>query len=152
MKREFLQNFKVGENSLPKEIIDAIMEQNGMDIQQAKQCADVWENKYNQAVTAHALELEKMRLESNLAAAVQRTGGRSVKAITAMLDMEEIAKAQDIPQALDAALGELRKENGWLFDQPTPPPYARFTGSVSGGESEPVTLAGALRERMNKTD
>lgn len=29
MKREFLQNFKVGEQALPKEIIDAIMEENG---------------------------------------------------------------------------------------------------------------------------
>lgn len=32
MKREFLQNFKVGEEPLPKEVIDAIMEENGRDI------------------------------------------------------------------------------------------------------------------------
>ena len=36
MKREFLQNFKVGEQALPKEIIDAIMEENGRDIESAK--------------------------------------------------------------------------------------------------------------------
>ena len=29
MKREFLQNFKVGDQALPKEIIDAIMDENG---------------------------------------------------------------------------------------------------------------------------
>lgn len=36
MKREFLQNFKVGDEPLPKEIIDAIMEENGHDIENAK--------------------------------------------------------------------------------------------------------------------
>ena len=39
MKREFLQNFKVGEEPLPKEIIDAIMEENGRDIEAAKTAA-----------------------------------------------------------------------------------------------------------------
>lgn len=36
MKREFLQNFKVGELPLTKEIIDAIMAENGRDIENAK--------------------------------------------------------------------------------------------------------------------
>lgn len=36
MKREFLQNFRVGDQPLPKEIIDAIMEENGHDIEAAK--------------------------------------------------------------------------------------------------------------------
>lgn len=36
MKREFLQNFKVGDQGLSKEIIDAIMEENGKDIENAK--------------------------------------------------------------------------------------------------------------------
>ena len=36
MKREFLQNLKVGEEALPKEAIDAIMDENGKDIERAK--------------------------------------------------------------------------------------------------------------------
>lgn len=36
MQREFLQNFKVGDQPLTKEIIDAIMEENGRDIEAAK--------------------------------------------------------------------------------------------------------------------
>ena len=39
MKREFLQNLKVGEEALPKEVIDAIMEENGKDITAAKTAA-----------------------------------------------------------------------------------------------------------------
>lgn len=36
MKREFLQNFKVGDQPIPKEIIDEIMAENGRDIEAAK--------------------------------------------------------------------------------------------------------------------
>lgn len=36
MKREFLQNFKVGDQALTPEIIDAIMAENGRDIETAK--------------------------------------------------------------------------------------------------------------------
>lgn len=36
MKREFLQNFKVGDLILPKEIIDAILDENSRDIDAAK--------------------------------------------------------------------------------------------------------------------
>lgn len=36
MKTEFLQNFKVGGQSLPKEVIDAILAENGRDIEAAK--------------------------------------------------------------------------------------------------------------------
>ena len=36
MKREFLQNFKVGDQPLPKEIIDSIMEEHGRGIEAAK--------------------------------------------------------------------------------------------------------------------
>lgn len=36
MKRDFLQNFKVNDQPLPKEIIDEIMAENGRDIEAAK--------------------------------------------------------------------------------------------------------------------
>ena len=36
MNREFLQNFQVNGQALPKEMIDAIMEENGKDIEAAK--------------------------------------------------------------------------------------------------------------------
>lgn len=36
MKREFLQNIKVGDQTLPKEVIDMIMDENGHDIEAVK--------------------------------------------------------------------------------------------------------------------
>ena len=44
MKRDFLQNFKVGEQPLPKEIIDAIMDENGRDIEAAKKSFEDYES------------------------------------------------------------------------------------------------------------
>lgn len=148
MKREFLQSFKVGDQTLPKEVIDAIMEKNGQDIQAAKQAGLDWEDKYNRAVQSHTAELAALRLEQAVQTAVSKAGGRSVKAITALLDMESIAASQDVPQALEQALTDLKKDSGYLFEAPTPPPYARFTGAQGGGEHLPATLAGALKERM----
>ena len=148
MKREFLQSFKVGDQPLPKEVIDAIMEKNGQDIQTAKQASENWEEKYNQAVQSHSRELAQLRLEGQLSQAVAKAGGRSVKAISAMLDMEAITKSDDVPAALEAALGELKQENSWLFQTETPPPYARFTGQGGQENNAPTTLAGALKERM----
>ena len=45
MKREFLQEFRVGEEALPKEVIDAIMAENGKDIEAAKAAGNTWEEK-----------------------------------------------------------------------------------------------------------
>ena len=52
MKREFLQNFKVGELALPKEIIDAIMAENGKDIEDAKKPFADYEDIKSQLQTA----------------------------------------------------------------------------------------------------
>ena len=52
MKRDFLQNFKVGEQPLPKEIIDAIMDENGRDIETAKKSFEDYESLKEQLQTA----------------------------------------------------------------------------------------------------
>lgn len=52
MKREFLQNFKVNDQELPKEIIDAIMDENGRDIEAAKKPFADYESIKEQLQTA----------------------------------------------------------------------------------------------------
>lgn len=52
MKREFLQNFKVGDQPLTKEIIDAIMAENGRDIEAAKAPFADYESLKDQLQTA----------------------------------------------------------------------------------------------------
>ena len=145
MKREFLQSLKVGEATLPKEVIDAIMAENGKDIQLAKQAGQDWEEKYNQAVADHAQQVKSLQLQSALQTAVTKAGGRNLKAISALLDLESMEKAEDIPAALEQAVEALKQENGYLFHQMAAP-YAHGTGSAMP-DTAPVSLADALRHR-----
>lgn len=148
MKREFLQNLKVGDQSLPKEIIDAIMEENGKDAQGAR----AWQEKYNQAVSAHQQEIAEITFRSELDLAILQAKGRSPKAITALLDLEALSKSENRQSDVEKALESLKQDNGYLFESdPTPPPYARGTGAFTGTENKaPATLAGALKERFEK--
>ena len=52
MKTEFLQNLKIGDQALTKEIIDAIMAENGKDIEAAKKPFADYENLKAQLQTA----------------------------------------------------------------------------------------------------
>lgn len=151
MKREFLQNLKVGDASLSKEIIDAIMAENGRDIEAAKSAGSAWEEKYNRAVQAHRQELSELRFASALEEAVKSCGGRNTKAIGALLDLDTIRSQGDPARALQEALEGLKKEHDYLFQPQTPPPYARGTGTREGDHHrQPDTLAGALREKYER--
>lgn len=186
MKREFLQNLKVGDQGLPKEVINAIldensrdigeakkpfadyaaireqlgkaqeiirsMQENGQDVQTALDTAIEWEKRYNEAQQQHQADLERMVFDHALESAIARARGRSVKAITAMLDLDALRESEDPTAATESALKELKKHNAYLFETAELPPlYARGTGAHTGAmESAPVTLAGALRERFIK--
>ena len=52
MTREFLQNFKIGDAQLPKEVIDAIMAENGRDIEAAKKPFADYDSLKEQLATA----------------------------------------------------------------------------------------------------
>ena len=174
MKREFLQEFRVGEAPLPKEVIDAIMAENGRDIQKIKanfadyedikgqlaklqqdqsfeEAAKAWEEKYIKAVEDHKAELTRLRFQKALDEGITKAKGRNAKAITALLDVDTLKESEDQQQAIEAALAALKQESRYLFDGDVPPPYARGTGAYSGPqEKHPTTLAGALREKFER--
>ena len=174
MKREFLQEFRVGEETLPKEVIDAIMAENGRDIQKVKanfadyedikaelsklqkdqsfeEAAKSWEEKYNQAVADHKKQLAQMAFEKTLHEGIVKAKGRNAKAITALLDVDGLKESENQTQAIEEALESLKKESRYLFEGDVPPPFARGTGAFNGTqESRPTTLAGALREKFER--
>ena len=176
MKREFLQNLKVGEQALSKEVIDAIMEENGKDINAAKAAAvkpyadyDTivaenqqlkaqqaettvegknalqWKQAHDQAVEDHQNTLFQSQLESAIAGA----GGRNAKAILALLDTDTLRNSENRQAAVESALKDLKAQESYLFGSPTPPPYARGTGTQMK-ETAPTDLAGALREKFER--
>ncbi len=147
-------------HALPKAVIDAIMEENGRDIENAKkppadyetlrQSAEDWKNRYEQAEKTHQKELSRLRFEGLLTQAVTAAGGRNQKAIAALLDTEAIQASDDPKTALEQAVSDLKQECGYLFSDPqTPPPYARGTG-IPSGEEPPATLAGILKQKMER--
>jgi len=148
MKREFLQSLRVGDQSLTKEVIDAIMEENGRDVQASKQ----WQEKYEQACAQHQKEMAAWKFGAVLTRAIDRAGGRNEKAIAALLELDALQNAEDPQAAIEAALEELKKDNDYLFQTAqTPPPYARGTGAqISAETKSPATLAGALREKYER--
>ena len=181
MKREFLQNLRVGDTPLSKEVIDAIMEENGRDIngakasavkpfadyedlkaenellkaQQAEQLAEgktaqQWKEAYDQAARDYEQHLAGVTFQNALDTAIVKCGGRNPKAISALLDLETLQKCEDRQTAIDDALKKLKAEDGYLFADQTPPPYARGTGTQVNIFSTPTGLAGALREKFER--
>ena len=178
MKREFLQNLHIGDQVLSKEVIDAIMEENGKDINAAKAAAVKPYADYDDLMAENA-RLRSQQAETtvdgknaqqwkeahdravadhqaalfqrDLHAAIYGAGGRNAKAITALLDVESLQASENPQTAMEKALQELKAQEGYLFGTQTPPPYARGTGTQrSMKETAPTDLAGALREKFER--
>ncbi len=183
MKREFLQNMKVGEQGLPKEIIDAILDENsrdigeakkpfadyedlkarleeagktiesfkGMDVEAVRKEADGWKAKAEQAERDAAAKVAAMQFTHALESAIARAGGRSAKAVTALLDLDALKASKNQEADIKAALEGLRQESGYLFEgAQTPPPYAAGTGTKQMmGETTKEKFAGmGYRQRL----
>lgn len=161
MKTEFLQNFKVGDQALPKEIIDAILAENGRDIEAAKKPFADYESVKEQLKTAKEglkafegvsvedlqgkitaltgqladkdkqwqAKLDGMAFDGRIKDAITAAKGRNAKAIAALLDVDALRASKNQDGDIKAALENLKKENGYLFDDDPPARYAAGTGS-----------------------
>ena len=109
----------------------------------------IWE-QHQQVIAQQEEKLQSLQFSHAVQTAVEKAGGRNLKAVTALLDMDALRKEEDVPTALETALKTLKKENGWLFETVTPPGFAPYTGADMGPKEKPMTLAAALRERMRK--
>ena len=111
----------------------------------------VSEEAVEAVLAEHEKELEELRFGHQVENAIVKAGGRSVRAVSAMLELEQIRTAEDPGSALEEAMKSLRKEHGYLFGrEATPPPYAAGTGVRQELPEKVQSLAGALRERFKK--
>lgn len=182
MKTEFLQNLKVGDQALPKEIIDAILAENGRDIENTKKPFSDYEAIKDQLKAAKdglkAFEgvdvsklqgeistlqgqladkdkewkekLDGMAFDGRIRDAIAAAKGRNTKAISALLDVDALRASKNQEADIKAALEAVKKDNGYLFETETPPPFAGGTGSApAGGKQSPASLAGALHEKYD---
>lgn len=121
MKREFLQNFKVGDQPLTKEIIDAIMAENGRDIEEAKKPFADYDSIKEQLQTAKdglkAFEgVDVAQLQSQIAALNTQLSDKD-KEWQGKLDA--MAFDGKIKDAITAAKGKSAKAIAALLDMDT---------------------------------
>lgn len=177
MKTEFLQNFKVGDQPLPKEVIDAILAENGRDIEALKTDRDNLRTQLQTAKdglkafegvdvkdlqsqitklqqdltdkdTAHQAELANMAFDRKIEDAITAAKGKNTKAIKALLDVDTLKASKNQDADLKAAMEALQKDSGYLFgDEGNPPPYSRNTG-VGGSNSNGQDSNATLRAAM----
>lgn len=165
MKTEFLQNFKVGDQPLHKEVIDAILAENGRDIENAKKPFADYDAVKGQLKAAQEdlkafegvdvkqlqgkikeltgmlsgkdeewqAKLDGMTFDGRIRDAIAAAKGRNAKAISALLDVEALRASKNQEADIKAALEAVKKDNGYLFETETPPPFAPGTGSAPAG-------------------
>lgn len=159
MKREFLQNIKVGDQVLPKEIIDSILDEHSRSIgtlktendnlrsqlQTARDGLKAFEGvdvkdlqgqitKLQQDLadkdTAHQTELANLAFDRKIEDAITGAKGKNAKAIKALLDIDTLKASKNQDADIKAAMDALQKDSGYLFgDVQTPPPYSGGTGT-----------------------
>ena len=96
----------------------------------------------------HNETVKELTFQSQLREAVTAAGGRSVRAIGAMLDIDSLKNADEPHKALEQALRQLKAESGYLFAD-APPPVAQDVGKKEFAQ-KPVTLAGAIRQKYER--
>ncbi len=125
MNREFLLSL-----GLAEDVIAAILEHS------------------DETQRQHEKELADVRFEALLERAISRFGGRSSKAICALLDIDAISASDDPAAAADEALAALKRQNAYLFEAPAVPSYAPGPGTAPLEPDLPLTLAEALKQRF----
>ena len=145
MKREFLQNFKVNGQPLPKEVIDAIMAENGRDIQAAKAHAGddggsdgkMFTQEDVNRIVSDRLAREREKLvddrEKDLKAREARLDCRDYldnkkypAKLLELLDCSDVEKFKTAADAMVEGFPAIVQP-----DNPAPPPYAAGTGTGS---------------------
>jgi len=174
MKREFLANLKVGDQALPKEVIDAIMAENGRDIQTVQAKYQDYDGIKEQLETAKTkltefegadisglqdkiktltadlkkkdtewqAKLDGITFDNAVKDAITKAGGRSAKAISALLDMETLKASHNQAADIEKAIAGLKESDAYLFAESkpaTPPPFSAGTGTGAGTGAGGIT-------------
>lgn len=162
MKREFLQNFTINGQPLPKETIDAIMAEHGRDIERAKANAGanggsdgkMFTQEDVNRIVSERLARERDKLvddrEKDLKAREARLDCRdyldSKKYPAKLLDLLDSSDVEKFKTAADAMV------EGFPSivqpDSPMPPPYSATTGTAAYGSPGDDAIANAFKPKV----
>lgn len=111
MKREFLQNFKVNDQPLPKEVIDAIMAENGRDVETAKAPFADYETIKTQLAEAQTTLQGIQQKDTDLATAQQKAQEWEQKYNQAVADHQAELADRDFQRVLTDAITGAKGRN-----------------------------------------
>lgn len=109
-----------------------------MDIEAVKAEAAGWQTKAEEAEAARVADVAKLKFEHRLEASLSKAKAKNLKAVKALLNLEELKLAEDGESisGLDTQLETIAEENDYLFDSPEPDPEPEE-------ETTPRVVAGA---------
>ena len=117
-------------------------------LEQADQTIARWEqvdvDGLRRQVEEYRRQAENARFDARLDLAIVRAGGRSEKAVRALLDLDALQASQDPDREIGRALEQLRAESGYLF-APALPAFAAGAGTMApAGCADPLRAAFGL--------
>ena len=110
----------------------------GKDFDAITRDRDEWKRKHDELEASHKKEQEDREFNQMLAEAISEAKGKNDKAITALLDMDKLRSSKNQKADVKAALDDLRKGSGYLFDDNGGTP--RFDDPGNKGNPTPGVL------------
>lgn len=156
MKKEFLQNFQIGGQSLPDEAINAIMEENQRDVEAAATHPEGNGATGGKTFTqddVNRIVSERLAKERTKAEPKEDEREQALKARESRLDCREYIAGKKYPvellEILDtgdadrfkAIADKLAKAFPAITQSQVPPPYAPGTGTTGCFTADPIANA-----------
>lgn len=120
---------------------ETIEEFKEMDIEAIKQAAEDYKTKYEKATQEAEEKLNKIKFDYALEKALTGAKARNIKAVKALLDLENLKLADDKILGLDEQLEKIKEENDFLFESEDSQKLPKF---VSPGGDNTKTSTGII--------
>lgn len=116
------------------------------DYDQVKGQVEEYKTRYEQSKSEYEAKISDMQFGSTLESAITTAGGRSAKAVKAMLDVDALKASKDQTADIKAAIEACQKEYGYLFGagEPINNPVAPTGGGTGGMDSNTISLRAAM--------
>lgn len=95
---------------------ETIQDFKKLDLEGIKQEADDYKEKYEQAETKRKEELAALEFNHKLDLAIKDSKAKNVKAVKALLDIDELKESKNQEEDIKKALEAQVEENGFLFE------------------------------------
>lgn len=116
------------------------------DYDQVKAQVEDYKKKYEDSKAEYEGKIADMQFDSTLEAAINAAGGRSAKAVRALLDVDALKSSKDRTTDIKTALEACQKENSYLFGsgEPINNPVASTGGGTGGMDASTISLRAAM--------